>query len=116
MGKSTDGDIFMYGNLFIKTVLANTNSIIMIEDSGMGVTKYELVINFGKNAKSGTKAFMEDMSAGSDIFMLRKLDDNSDLAFMVFDKGDDIPNSEYQRLHGGLEYWRRHHHERTVRH
>ena len=60
----------------------------------MGVTKYELVINFGKKAKSHTKAFMEDMSPGSDIYMLRKLDDNSDLAYMVFDKGDDIPNSD----------------------
>ena len=43
---------------------------------------------------SGTKAFMKDMSAGGDIYMLRKLDDNLDLAFMVFDKGDDIPNSD----------------------
>ena len=60
----------------------------------MGVTRYELVINFGKNAKSGAKAFMEDMSAGSDIYMLRMLDDNSDLAYMVSDKGDDIPNSD----------------------
>ena len=47
-----------------------------------------------KNAKSGTKAFMEDMGAGSDIYMLRKLDDNSDLVYMVLDKGDDIPNSD----------------------
>jgi len=37
---------------------------------------------------------MEDMSAGSDIYILRKLDDNSDLAYMVFDKGDDIPHSD----------------------
>ena len=84
-GKSNDGDIFMYGNLFIKTVLAKNNWIIMIEDSGMGVTKYELVNNFGKNAKSGTEAFMEDMSAGSDIYMLRKLDDNSHFAYMAFE-------------------------------
>jgi len=66
-GKGTDGDIFMCGNFFIKTVLANTNAIIMFEDSGMGLAKYELVNNFGKNAKSGTKAFMEDMSADSDV-------------------------------------------------
>ena len=59
MGKSTAGDIFMYGNLFIKNVLRDTNAIIMIDDSGKGLTKYELVINFGKKAKSGTKAFME---------------------------------------------------------
>jgi len=29
----------MYVTLFIKTVLANTNAIIMIEDLGMGLTK-----------------------------------------------------------------------------
>mmetsp|Transcript_43654 Transcript_43654/g.115357 ORF Transcript_43654/g.115357 Transcript_43654/m.115357 type:complete len:96 (-) Transcript_43654:335-622(-) len=88
-GKSTAGDIFMYVNLFIKTVLANTNWIIVIEDSGMGLTKYEFVNNFGKNAKSGTKAFMEDMSAGSDIYILRKLDDN-------FEKGLRIRRRHHQ--------------------
>ena len=36
---------------------------------------------------------MEDMG-GSDIYMLRKLYDISDLAYVAFDKGDDISNSD----------------------
>ena len=61
----------------------------MIEDSSMGLTKYELVNNFGEE-----RHVWYQVSAGSDIYMLRKLDDNSDLAYVAFDKGDDISNSD----------------------
>merc|ERR1712224_816964 len=57
-------------DLYIHIIPCKANNTLTISDSGIGMTKMDLLNNIGTIARSGTKKFVEALNQGTDLSLI----------------------------------------------